>query len=266
MNIVRFEFRQLVRSTALWWVAMAGLIAVYVSVYPTFAEDAASMKQLFDAMPPAMHAALGVNVAILGSFLGFLSNIFTIMLLVAAIHGAFLGITLLGREQRSVTTEFLFTKPVSRTKLFAAKLLVGTVIVILTMVWVGSVIVGMGQLVGAGEIDPGRFMMIVSVFGVVEAWFFAAGMMWVTLVRRHKAIAPAAMTVAFGFFLLGVVGAMIDKEVVRWIVPMQYVDLASVVQTGAYDSLQLVVGLIVLVGFVTISYLICCRRDVESAA
>ena len=53
----------------------------------------------------------------------------------ATIHAAMLGATIIAKEERDKTAEFLFVKPVSRSKIISFKLLVALVnIVILTIV------------------------------------------------------------------------------------------------------------------------------------
>ena len=121
MNVFKFELRSLRIMLLLWALAFVALITIYISVYPSFSKDAAATQQLFATLPFAVHAALGMNVETLFSFLGFLGNVFTVILLASAMFGASLGLGLFSREGRARTTDFLLTKPRRRSSIFFAK-------------------------------------------------------------------------------------------------------------------------------------------------
>lgn len=264
MNVLRFELRQVFNMTLGWWVGLAVLLAVYVSVYPAFSSDAETMRQLFDAMPAAVHAALGLNLEGLSSFLGFLGNVFTVVLLASSIQGVSLALVIFGREGRSLTTDFLLTKPVARSSIFCSKFLAGLIVVILTTLWIGLMLMIFSQPVSAEPIDMTKLWMIVAVFGFVQIWFFMAGLLKTQITKRTKSVAPASLVISFGFFLLGVIGTIIDKEAVRWVVPSKYIDLTRVVESGNYEWQYVAVGILVAMLMAGVSYVIYTRKDVDN--
>ena len=264
MNTLGFELRSLRTSTLWWFVGLATLISIYIGVYPSFASDAEAARKLFDSLPAAMHAAIGLNLDTLFSFLGFLGNIFTVILLAAAIHGSILGIGIFSREQRSKTTDFLLSKPSSRHSIFLAKLGAGLIVVALTTAWVMLVVFAMSQTIDAGQYDMSKFLLITGVFGMVEVWFFAVGALISQLIRKVKLVTPPALGLAFGFFLLGTVGSMIDPDATRWLAPSKYVDFSHVVQYGEYETKYLILGYSIIALAIVISFFIYTRKDIES--
>lgn len=264
MNVFRFELRSLRINTLLWLLGLTALICIYISVYPSFAHDAEATRKLFGSFPAAVRSALGFNPETLFSFLGFLGNIFSIILLAAAIHGIGLGLGLFSHEQRTKTTDFLFSKPRRRQTLFTAKLCAGLVIVAVTTIWVMAVTCVMSRIVGAGDYDLRLFFMVTGVFGMIELWFFSVGLLLSQVIHKIKTVPPIALGVAFGLFLVGTVGSFIDADKTRWVAPAKYVDFSYVVEHGHYELQYLAVGAgIILISLVT-GFFIYTRRDVAS--
>ena len=264
MNVFKFELRSLRIMLLLWALAFVALITIYVSVYPSFSKDAAATRQLFATLPFAVHAALGMNVETLFSFLGFLGNVFTVILLASAMFGASLGLGLFSREGRARTTDFLLTKPRRRSSIFFAKCVAGIVSIVgMTLVIVFTTFM-MSQVVKAGDYDLRIFFMITSVAGMIQLWFFAVGALLSQLIPKLRTVTPTALAVAFGIFLIGTIGALVDSDTIRWIAPAKYVDFSHVVQYGTYQYEYLRVGAASIILSLLGSFFIYTRKDVRS--
>ena len=59
---------------------------------------------------------LGFSDLDLSKVSGYYGMLFIYLLLMATIHAAMLGATIIAKEERDKTSEFLFVKPVSRSK------------------------------------------------------------------------------------------------------------------------------------------------------
>lgn len=264
MNIFWFELKTIRLNTFLWLIGIAVLIGVYLGVYPSFSHDIEATKQLFSSLPPAFSAAIGLNLDTLFSFLGFLGNIFTVILLAAAIHGSSLGLSIFSREQRSKTTDFLLSKPKQRRTIFTAKYLAGVAIIIVTTSWVMLATFVISQLLSVGDYSLKTFLMITVVFGVIEIWFFAVAVLISQIKKKIKMVAPAALTLAFGMFLFGTIGTLIDENKTRWLAPAKYVDFSYVVQHQKYQPQYLGVGASIVGASLVMSYMIYTRKDAAS--
>lgn len=264
MNIFWFELKSIRFSTVMWLIGLAVLLGVYLGVYPSFSRDAEATKQLFSSLPPAFGAAIGLNMETLFSFLGFLGNIFTVVLLAAAIHGSSLGLGIFSREQRSKTTDFLLSKPRHRRTVFTAKYLAGTTVIILTTTWVILVAFLVSRLLSIEGYDFKTFFMITAVFGMIEIWFFSVAVLLSQVKKKIKIVAPTALTLAFGMFLFGTIGTLIDENKTRWLAPAKYVDFSYVVEHQKYQWPYLAVGAGIVGLSLAMSYMIYTRKDAAS--
>ncbi|MFA9432378.1 ABC transporter permease [Egicoccus sp. AB-alg2] len=122
LAVLRGVLRDRRRTLLLWSLAIAAVTAVYVSFYPAMG-DGADLSAFVENMPEGLVSALGYdNIATPGGYLS--STVFGILgpalLLVFGIGWG--GRTLAGAEEDG-TLELELTHPVSRTQVYAERLL-----------------------------------------------------------------------------------------------------------------------------------------------
>lgn len=268
MNVFRFELRRLRNSTIGWIVGLIVLASVYLSVYPAFLNDLEVISQVYAGVPAGVQNALGLNnfdFETEFSFLRFYATIFSFILLAGGIQGMTVGLGLLSREQRATTSEFLFTKPVSRPRLYRAKLAAGWLLLSLTnLVFTGSIYL-VARAVGAGDFDLGRFLMIHAVLLYVQLWFLGIGFLSATLLQRVKSVPATSLTVVFGLFLVGMLGTAIGEDIVRYVSPFKAINLSQIAANATVEWSYLAVSLGLLLVSLMVSYLRYTRRDVPAS-
>lgn len=264
MNVFWFELQKMIRSHLGWLLGGGALIAIYISVYPSFSEDAAATKKIFASLPPAVHAAIGFDPDVMFSFLGFLANIFTVILLFASIHGAIIGLGLLSRETRSGTTDFLLAKPRQRGRIYFAKLTAGLIICLDMSLWIILATFVMAKLVGVGEFSLRTFLLITSTFAFINLWFLAVGIALSQLKPKLKSTVPTGLAIGFGVFLVGTVGSLIDAAKTRWIAPEKYFDFIYILENGSYELRYVAVGIVIIALSLIVGYHIYTKKDIPS--
>lgn len=265
LNVFFYELKALRYRTLLWIIAITLMLALYLSIYPAFASDVEALKKTFANIPPAFQHMMGVGVMQMFSFLGFFGNIFPFITLLGAIQAAVTGLTMLSKEQTSKTTDFLLTKPQTRTWIFLQKHDAG----FLSLLVAQTVLVGIAFLVAAvvnvGEFDHTRFLMFWGSFALIQFWFYALGLLLSQIVKKIKSVTPLALAVSFGFFVVAMFGMIVGDDAVRWLTPFRLVDYKKIVLDGAYDIGHILFGLVCIIIFTAASYVIYTRKDVPSA-
>ncbi len=128
MNVFRREMKAHRKSLIIWCVSMIFLIASgSAGKYAGFSSTGESMNDLMQAMPQSLQAITGMGSFDLSQATGFYGVLFIYMALLAAIHAVLLGSTIISKEERDKTAEFLFVKPISRRKVVRIKLLAAVV-------------------------------------------------------------------------------------------------------------------------------------------
>jgi len=123
MNIVLRELRANLKSLIIWSVSMVFLIAVGMVKYSGIAAVGQSANELFNQMPAAMKSILGMNYLDLTSISGYYGMFFLYFLLLGGTHAVMLGATIISKEERDKTADFIFVKPIARSRVITAKLI-----------------------------------------------------------------------------------------------------------------------------------------------
>ena len=82
--------------------------------------------------------------------------------------------------------------------------------------------------------------------------------------KKIKSTVPVALAAGFGLFVLGLFGAVVDDEKIRYLSPFKHVDFLYVVNHAAYEWRYLLVGLATLLIALVVSYIMYTRRDTPS--
>ncbi|MEK7095962.1 MAG: ABC transporter permease subunit [Patescibacteria group bacterium] len=120
------------RWSTLWWaIGIAAFIFLSLSFYASFRDQAAQLNQVLDRLPAAARSLFTGNADFL-SPQGFLSaRVYYLMLpLLLSFLAIGLGSSLISREEETGTLELLLARPISRTRLLAAKALAGLIITV----------------------------------------------------------------------------------------------------------------------------------------
>jgi len=124
-DVIFWELRRR-RTTILWWtIGSIVLVAVILMVFPSIRDQAAQLDQVINKLPEGVRglkAGGGASVSLDDpvSFLNsqvFYATLPILWIILAVTRGA--GV--LGREEQNHTLELLLARPISRTRLIAAK-------------------------------------------------------------------------------------------------------------------------------------------------
>lgn len=264
MNIYLHELKSLRKSTILWICALVALAALYLSIYPSMANDAEDFKNLLSNYPAAVRAMLGINLDYISSVLGFYSMVFSFIALCGAIQAMNIGISILSKESRERTADFLLVKPVSRSTVVTAKLLAAFTAIIITNAVFNSISLLMANAVKLSDFDWKPMIMINLTLFFIQIIFLAIGFVVSVFFKKLKPVLPISLGVVFGLYMIGALIAAGKKDdAARFISPFQYFDLSYIIKNTAYEVSYLVAGAVIVVAAIFVSYVIFNRKDLE---
>ena len=123
------------------------------------------------------------------------------------IYGAILGVNALIREESQGSIEFLYSKPITRTKLVTSKLLSIVAIYYVYVIILGIITMGVVISVKPEDIAVMKLMMNlknmfigISLLGYI---FIAMGLLISTLVKSDKGAIPISIGIFFVLFIIG---------------------------------------------------------------
>lgn len=249
-----------------WWCIGIGLMVFITLIfYPTIRSQSDQLNKSFSQIPQTAKQ-LFTDTNDIFSPIGYLSSqLYYLMLpMLIGILGINLGVSLVGKEERSSTIEMLLARPVSRGKLLFGKALAGLTVIAFVVVVVGLLASGLCKAVGLGVAAPTVFMATIAV-GLLALSFSAIAFMFTALGRfgRSASIGISALIALGGYIVVSL------SPSVHWLnwpskgLPFNYYR-ANELLTGYYNWANISYFVGVITASLLIAWLIFRRRDLES--
>ncbi|WP_100488800.1 ABC transporter permease subunit [Sporolactobacillus pectinivorans] len=267
MNMYLHELKSLRKSTIVWTIVIIALAALYLSVYPGMVKDAEGFKKLLGNYPAPVRAMLGINLNYITSIVGFYSMIFSFITLCGAIQSMNLGVSILSKESRERTADFLLVKPVSRPAIVTAKLLASlTMILALDIVFYAALSI-MVHFINTGSFDEKIFFLINLTLLFLQFMFFAIGLVISVLFSKLKSVLPISLGVVLGFYMIGaLISTGKNDDAARYLSPFNYFNVTNIIKNANYEASYLITGAVIVIAPIVASYIIYSRKDIHAVS
>ncbi|WP_102399365.1 ABC transporter permease subunit [Haloimpatiens massiliensis] len=263
MNMFFYELKAYRKSTFIWICSLCALTIFFLSMFPTFSKEAVEFQKLLQGFPEPVRKAFGFSGDI-SSFLNFYSYIFLYIVLCGAIQAMNLGTSILSKEMREKTADFLLTKPVTRRQIVTSKLFaVVTSLVITNIIYFITASI-MGAIVKENIYSIKIFSMISITLFFIQLIFMSLGILVAVVVPKIKSVISVSLSTVFGFFIIGMFQAVIESEAFRYITPFKYFDTAYIIKNGQYEVSFIILAVVVVIVTIAASYFIYCKRDIHT--
>lgn len=201
-SIIKWTLNQRRMSTIMWCVGMAVFIFICMIFYPSFKDNAPEFEQSFSDLPDAAVQLFGGSTDFFSPVGYTNSQVYFISLpLLLGILAISLGSRIVAKEEADTTIEGLLSRPVSRTKLLAAKAITATFILAVVSLVTAVTMVVMAEAVNLGISNAN--LLIASFLCFLLTLSFGAISFLVTTIGRAGGMALGIGTlIAFGGYLI----------------------------------------------------------------
>jgi len=225
MNIYLRELKATYKSFLVWSATMVFLIFAGMMKYGAFAKTGQSVNEMFAALPPQLLKVFGVAPGMdLNSIGVFYSVFFLYFLLLTSVHSCLLGSSIIAKEERDKTADFLLVKPIKRHQAVTAKILAALTFVVLFNLltcFTSMAVVGQYNTTGQSLSAPIFYLSIALL--IVQLVFLSIGLFlgaWSKTAARASGIATA---VILGTFVLSVlIDLNRDLRYLEFLTPFRY--------------------------------------------
>jgi ABC-2 type transport system permease protein len=267
MNMFLHELKSMRKTAIIWTSVLVALAALYLSIYPGMAKDAEDFKKLLGAYPPSVRAMLGINLDYITSILGFYSMIFSFITLGGAIQAMNLGVSILSKESRERTADFLLVKPVSRSAIVSAKLLAAITTILVTDVAFYAVSAILANTVKTADFSGKLFFMINLTLLFIQLIFLAIGVVVSAFFNKIKSVLPISLGVVIGLYMIGaLISTGKNDDAARFISPFKYFDIFYIIKNTSYEAVYLVISAVIVVAAIVASYIIYNKKDIHAVS
>lgn len=264
MNIFLHELKVYRKSTVIWTLSLVALVVLFMSLFPSISKDVVDFKKLLEGYPEGIRKAFGIEIESIGSILGFYSYIFLYLMLCGAIQGMNLGTSIISKEVREKTADFLLTKPVTRTKILTAKLLAAIVSLIMTNVIFLLAASIMASRVKSADYNLKLFIMISLTLFFVQLMFLTLGFMISAIVPKIRSVLTVSLGTVFAFFIISMLVSISGDEAIRYFSPFRYFDTTYIIENSSYESSFMIASIAIIVISIVTSYIVYTKKDIHS--
>ena len=230
-TLVKNELRLSRRVQLIWLGLMLLLVGFCYFEFLSLRDSLDEMAQMINTFPRLLMLMFGVRED-LNSALGWYGCLYFWTGILAFAYAVYLGISCVAKETERGTAEYLFTKPVCRTKIVLAKVFASVIQLAIFAAFTGicndlMLIRPMGGLERAGA----EAATAVGMF-LTQLVLFALGLLLASLVRKYKTAVRLGAAMLLAVYGIGI-GAMYTG--IRWLdllSPLRYFDVYEVAAAG----------------------------------
>ncbi|MGM0445133.1 MAG: ABC transporter permease subunit [Bacillota bacterium] len=261
MTIYKYEIKQLKRSIIIWSAVLAVSIFFMLPVYMELFSSAGQIS-ITEFSDNPFFEILGTNIEILSTPMGAYAFLTSFVLVACAINGMKLGLETITKEYINGTTDFLFTKPHSRSKIFISKLLASlTAVLIIGAAYFLASWAGM-EAGAKGNFDF-RILILIALSTVfIQVLFLALGMLSGVVYPHLRNPIIISVGVAFVSYVFGAFARKMSIAAVGYLSPYIYFDNMQTIINNGYRSKYMILFIILSVIFIIGGHYIFCRKDV----
>jgi ABC-2 type transport system permease protein len=266
MNIFLKEMKSYRKSLLFWSIGVFLMVASGMGKYAAYSSSGQSINELMADLPKSLKAVLGFGEVDLSKISGYYSMLFLYLLLMATIHAAMLGASIIAKEERDRTAEFLFVKPVSRSTVISAKLAAAfTNIVIFTLVTWGSSLILIGKYNTNGETVNDEIALTMAGMFILQVMFLAIGTALAAVKKKPKTAPSLATGVLLLTYMLSIAIDLNENiEMMKYLTPFKYFEAENIMFGEGLEAVFIVISLTVTAALLFTTYTFYKKRDLNS--
>jgi ABC-2 type transport system permease protein len=264
MNMYLHELKAIRRSTILWTISLVAIMSLFLTMFPGLSRDAEDFKQLLAGYPAGIRNALGISLETITTLMGFYMFAFTYILVASSIQAMNLGTSILSKEIREKTADFLLTKPVTRAQIMTAKLLAAITSLVITQAvyLIASSVIALS--IKDASFELGTFLLISLTAFFVQLIFLLIGHLFSVLIPKIRSVLSISLGTVIGFFMINILGSTVGDKAIRFMTPFKYYDISYINLHSTYESFYILAELIFVIAILFTSYVIYLKKDIHA--
>lgn len=262
INIYLHELGRAKKSLLFWSLGIVFLISSSMGKYQGYAVSGVPINDLFKTLPPGFNAMFGIGKVDLTIASGFFVLVTFYLAIMLGVQAVLIGAGIIAKEETDKTAEFLFSKPVSRSQAFTAKVLAAfTALVLLNIVTAISSILIVGAF-NKGESATNDILLLMPGIFFIQVMFLAIGTAFAAIMRHPKRAGQFSGVVLLATYVTSAVVDMTDKfDFLRYLTPFKYFDSKTVFVEGGYNNLYIIITVVFVVSLLIVSRVVFNKRD-----
>lgn len=264
MNVFSREMKAHRKSFIIWSVGVLFLVISGMAKFAGLASSGQSMNELLASMPKSLQAILGTGTFDISTASGYFGVLYIYLVLMTSIHATMLGATIISKEERDKTAEFLFVKPVSRNKVVSSKLLAALVNSIML-----TIITGISSYYLVGKYSEGESVgatIMIAMVGmfILQLLFLVIGSALAAVSKNAKLAVSLSTGILLVAYIVSIAVDLNEKlAFLKYFTPFKYFEAKNTMFGGGFDSLFLLLSFVLIMLFSLVTYVFYNKRDLR---
>jgi ABC-2 type transport system permease protein len=264
MTLLIREMKGNAKSFIIWTACIAALTAMFMAMYPSFAEQGKAVNDLLSSFSPQIIQMFGVDSLDFTRTMDYYAYIFQYVLLATMIQFMLLGASLLSKEEDSGTISFLYAKPLSRSYIAGTKLVAGILGIAAFFVVNTAAVIAILSAVDKTGIDYGTVILLGAAMALGQLMMLGVGMLVSMFVIKARAVTSVSIGIVLVLYVVSMFANMnSDVEWLKIVTPFQYFDARSIIAGAAIDWVYVALPLGVAAVCAAATLIIYNRRDLK---
>ena len=251
----------LTRKMLLIWMGIVLILCGFAYFeYLSLKDSLNELTGLISDFPKILKAMFGVS-GDLTSALGWYGCIYYWVTMLTNSYAVYLGVSCVAKEHAQGTAEYLFTKPVSRSKIVCAKAAACVCNLFALAVFSGlcnyfTAILPLGGLEQKGAVlttTTGLFLTELALFAIT---LLASG-----LTRTYKGAVRVGAGILLLFYGISITAEYLEAPILYYLTPLKYFDVYTVAMNGI-SFLFLLLAMIIAIGSVVAAQRVWTLREI----
>ena len=262
MTIYIKELKQGFKALLIWTASIAFMMLVCILMFPEMKNEMDNVSEMFANMG-GFSAAFGMDKLSFGDLMGFYGiECGNILGLGGGFFAALTAISVLAKEEKDHTAEFLFTHPVSRFSIITQKLLsVLTQIIVLNIAVVAISLISAAAIGEEFQIKEFTLLHIAYLIMQLEIACICFGIS--AFIRRGSIGIGLGLALAL-YFINIVCNISEQANFLRYITPYAYAEASDIISEAKLEAGLIAIGVCFSLAGVVTAYIRYTKKDIAS--
>ena len=261
MTLTKHELKQGRTALVIWTASIAFLMVICILMFPEMKQEMDSVSDMFASMG-SFTEAFGMDRINFGTLLGFYAvECGNILGLGGAFFASLIAITVLAKEEKERTAEFLLTHPVSRVRIVTEKLTAVLIQIVLinAVIWALSA----ASIAIIGEEIPWKELNLMHLSYFLLQIELAGICFGLSAFLRRGGLGIGLGLATVMYFLNIVANISDSAEFLKYITPFGYTEGADIVANGSLDTAMVLLGMAYTAIGIAAAYWKYCKKDIQ---
>lgn len=262
MNIFLREMKANKKSLIFWIIGLLFMIGGGMGKFEGASASGQSMKDILEQMPRTFQVMIGASAFDISKASGFYGMLFIFLVIMGTIHAAMLGANIISKEQRDKTSEFLYVKPLSRSKIISWKLAAAAANILIFNIVTGALSVTMVNYFGKGGSIAGDIVKLMVGMLLLQIIFMVIGTGIAAISKNNNIAASAATGIILVTYILSMGIDMNEKlEFLKYLTPFKYFEAKNLMGGGSFEPVFLILSIVLIGILLNVTYTFYKKRD-----